>query len=67
MRKGEKLHEELFYDDKYEKCDDMIFSENIDEKYSKIDLDKFEKELNDFINANSNIEVRQFLKTFANL
>ena len=45
----------------------MIFSENIDEKYSKIDLDKFEKELNDFINANSNIEVRQFLKTFANL
>ena len=67
LRKGEKLHEELFYDDKYEKCDDMIFSENIDEKYSKIDLDKFEKELNDFINANSNIEVRQFLKTFANL
>ena len=67
LRKGEKLHEELFYDDNYEKCDEMIFSENIDNKYSKINLEKFEKELNYLIKSNSNTDIKKFLKTFANL
>ena len=67
LRKGEKLHEELFYDENYEKCDDMIFSENIDKKYSKINLEKFEKELNYLIESNSNIDIKKFLQTFVNL
>ena len=67
LRKGEKLHEELFYDENSEKCDDMIFSENIDDKYSSIDLEKFEKELNDLINSSSNLDIKKFLQKFANL
>ena len=61
------MHEELFYDENSEKCDDMIFSENIDDKYSSIDLEKFEKELNDLINSSSNLDIKKFLQKFANL
>ena len=45
----------------------MIFSENIDDKYSEIDLEKFKKELNYLINSNSNTDIKKFLETFANL
>ena len=67
LRKGEKLHEELFYDKNYEKCDEMIFSESIPNKFANLDLKKFENELDKFISTSSGSDIKQFLKTFANL
>ncbi len=67
LRKGEKLHEELFYDDKFEKCDEMIFSENINKKYANFDLKKFDDEFNHFLQTNSSSDVIKFLKNFSDL
>ncbi|MDB3983189.1 SDR family NAD(P)-dependent oxidoreductase, partial [Candidatus Pelagibacter sp.] len=67
LRKGEKLHEELFYSENYIKQDKMIFSESIDEKYRNINILEFEKNLKEKIINNSESDIQSFLKDFANL
>ena len=67
LRKGEKLHEELFYSDNHNKCDEMIFSEDVSEIHKNIDISQFEEDLKEKIIKNSEIEVKMFLKDFANL
>lgn len=67
LRKGEKLHEELFYDENREKCDDMIFSENIGKKFADINLLEFNQKLNQLIKKSSSSEIKIFLKSFADL
>jgi FlaA1/EpsC-like NDP-sugar epimerase len=67
LRKGEKLHEELFYSENYMKQDEMIFSEDIDVKHKNINILEFEKTLKEKIIKGTENEIQSFLKDFTNL
>lgn len=64
LRKGEKLHEELFYDKKKKINDDLIFFEEISNKYLGIDLEVFQKDLELNLYSKTDDEIKIFLKNF---
>jgi len=64
LRKGEKLHEELFYDKKKNISDDLIFFEEISNKYLGIDLEAFQKDLELNLYSKTDHQIKIFLKDF---
>lgn len=66
LRKGEKLHEELFYSENYKEYDKMIFAEEINQNFKTFDLNNFEKELKSYIEQNSEIKIKKFLNDVLN-
>jgi len=64
LRKGEKLHEELFYNNKMTVNDDLIYFEEISNKYLNINLESFQEKLESYLYFKTDDEIKELLKKF---
>ena len=64
LRSGEKLHEDLTYENNYLKTINKFILKDLNKKYLDIDKEKLRLKIDEIQESNSNKVVRNFLNNF---